>query len=220
MKIAGIGILLLLCAGLLGAQAAYIREVSGAVEVKAPGSAEWKAAEAGQALEKESLISTGFKSTALIMIGNSAVTVRPLTRLSIEEIAASQTGEWVVLNLRVGRVRADVKPPVGKTTDFSVRSPVATASVRGTVFDFDGLEATVEEGRVHLGGETVTGTYIGTGHTVAVNTETGKTAGVIESVKEELVPPLPAGVDSAEMGADAPVVPTGGNLGVDFDWGG
>jgi hypothetical protein len=92
------------------AQTAVIRETSGIVEVKAPGLAEWKTAAAGQTLEKASVISTGFRSTALVTIGNSTVTVRPLTRLSLEELATKQTGEQITLNLRAGRVRADVVP--------------------------------------------------------------------------------------------------------------
>ncbi|MDR1287829.1 MAG: FecR family protein [Treponema sp.] len=199
-----------------GAQTAVVRETSGTVEVKAPGAAGWKAAEAGQELERTSLVSTGFRSTALVMIGNSAVTVRPLTRLSLEEIAANQNNERVTLNLRAGRVRADVRPPAGGKTDFSVRSPTATASVRGTVFDFDGTRLAVEEGRVRLWGASVTRSYIGAGHSSAVDPETGRTASVIEALKEKLTPALPEGMDTAP--APQAAVPAGGSLGVGFDW--
>jgi hypothetical protein len=217
MKKTGIGVaILLMGAALLGAQTAVVRETSGTVEVKAPGAAEWKAAVVGQTLERASLVSTGFRSTALIMIGNSAVTVRPLTRLSLEEIAAIQNEEQVILNLRAGRIRADVKPPVGGKTDFSVRSPIATASVRGTVFDFDGTRLSVEEGRVRLSGESVTGAYIGAGHSTAADPETGKTATAAEAVKEDLTPALPAGMDTAP--ASPAAAPVSGSLGVGFDW--
>jgi hypothetical protein len=216
MKTVSIGILLLMSAVLLGAQTAVVRETSGTVEVKAPGAAEWKAATAGQELERASLISTGFRSTALIRIGNSAVTVRPLTRLSLEEIAANQNGERVTLNLRAGRIRADVRPPAGGRTDFSVRSPTVTASVRGTVFDFDGTRLAVEEGRVHLSGESVTGVYIGAGHSAAADPETGRTATAVEALKEELTPALPAGMDAAP--ADRAAAPVSGSLGFGFDW--
>jgi hypothetical protein len=220
MKKTGIGLLLLMCAVLVYAQtqsAAIVREASGMVEVKEAGSSEWKAVVPGQTLDTASLVSTGFKSTALIAIGNSLVTVRPLTRLSLEEIAANQAGEKVVLNLRAGRVRADVKPPLGKKTDFSVRSPIATASVRGTIFEFDGTEVKVDEGRVHLGGETVTGAYIGAGRSTAVNTETGSTVTVLENVKEELSPALPVGVDTASAETPA-AVPANSGLDIGFDW--
>ena len=126
-------------AACLGAQTARIQQITGTVEVKTPGAAEWRAAEIGQTLDQASLISTGFKSTALVRIGGSALIVRPLTRLSLGEIAAAQNEERVTVDLRAGRIRADVKPPAGVKTSFTVRSPMATASVRGTVFDFDGI---------------------------------------------------------------------------------
>jgi hypothetical protein len=220
MKTVSIGLLMLMAGAVfLGAQTtstAVIREVAGTVEIKAPGASEWKAAVRGQTLDRAALISTGFRSTALIMVGNSAVTVRPLTRLSLDEIVLKQNGEQITLNLRAGRIRADVKPPVGGKTDFSVRSPTATASVRGTVFDFDGTLLRVEEGQVHLGGESVTSAYIGAGHSTSVDTETGKTATVIERVKEELAPALPAGVDVVP---EAPAAaPASAGLGIGFDW--
>jgi hypothetical protein len=181
MKKAVAGFLFLTVAALLGAQTgapgtAVIREVNGTVEVKAPGASEWKAASAGQILDRAALISTGFKSTARISIGNSDITVRPLTRLGLEELIANQESERVTLNLRAGRVRADVKPPTGGKTDFTIRATTATASVRGTVFEFDGTRLRVEEGRVHLGGASVTGAYVGKGHATTAEQETGKTA--------------------------------------------
>jgi hypothetical protein len=218
MKKMGSGVLLMMGAALLGAQTAYIRELTGTVEIKAPGAAAWEAAAIGQALDKAALVSTGFRSMALITIGNSTITVRALTRLSLEEIAATQGGEQVTLNLRAGRIRADVKPPAGGTVDFSVRAPMATASVRGTVFDFDGTRLSVEEGRVHLGGEAVTGAYISGGHSTAADPETGKTAAAIEGVKEELTPAPPAGMEAAPA-APVPVpVPVNADLGIGFRW--
>jgi hypothetical protein len=217
MKKTWLGVLLLTSAVLASAQStALVREIRGTVEIKAPGAAEWKAAVTGQTLEKTALVSTGFRSTALIAIGNSLITVRPLTRLSLEEIILNQEGEQVTLNLRAGRIRADVKPPAEGKTDFSIRTPAVTASVRGTVFDFDGTRLAVEEGRVHLGGQTVTGAYVGAGHSTAVAPETGTTAAVIEGVKEGLMPALPAGLDEAPTAPAS--APSGAGLGIIFDW--
>jgi hypothetical protein len=210
-----IGILFLMGAVFLGAQTAVIREISGTVEVKAPG-AEWKAAEAGQTLDRAALVSTGFRSTALIGIGNSTITVRPLTRLSLEEIIVKEDEEQVTLDLRAGRIRADVKPPAGGRIDFSVRAPMATASVRGTMFDFDGTRLSVEEGRVRLSGESITGAYVGKGHATAADPEAGKTAAVIAVLKEELAPALPAGVGAAPAAQTA--APVSGGLGIRIEW--
>jgi hypothetical protein len=216
MKKAGLGFLLLMAgAALLAAQTARIREISGTVEIKRPGAPDWEAAKAGQALDTAALISTGFKSTALVDVGNSTVLVRPLTRLSLEELAG--TGERVALNLRAGRIRAEVKPPAGGKVDFTIRSPSVTASVRGTVFDFDGVRLRVEEGRVYLAGENAAGAYISTGHAVEA-AETGTVPAVITAVKETLAPAPPAGVDTV------PVIITPGpsraNLDLRFDWSG
>jgi hypothetical protein len=84
------------------------------------------------------------------------------------------------------------------------------------VFEFDGTRLSVEEGRVHLAGDGVTGAYIGAGHSTAVDTETGKTATVAEAVKEELSQALPAGVDTAP--ASPSPVPSSGGLDMGFDW--
>jgi hypothetical protein len=217
MKKTVMGILLLMSAVLASAQStAFIREIRGTVEVKAPGAVEWEAAVTGQTLDRAALISTGFRSTALVAIGNSLITVRPLTRLSLGEIILNQEGEQVTLNLRAGRIRADVKPPVEGKTDFSIRTPAVTASVRGTLFDFDGTRLAVEEGRVHLSGENVAGVYIGTGHSTAADPETGKTAAAIESVTEGLTPALPAGVNAAPTASVA--APSSAGLGISFGW--
>jgi hypothetical protein len=137
---------------------AVIREISGTVEVKTPAEAQWSPAVRGQALARTTLVSTGFKSGALIDIGNSTLSVQPLTRLSLEELIRAGENEKVDVNLRAGRVRANVKPPVGGRTEFTVRSPTATASVRGTSFEFNGTILRVEEGRVRLAGNTGGGT--------------------------------------------------------------
>jgi hypothetical protein len=89
--------------------------------------------------------------------------------------------------------------------------------VRGTVFEFDGIEVKVDEGRVYLGGERVMGAYISAGHSTAVDTETGSVAAALERMKEELTPPSPAGVDAAPS-AQAAVVPVDGGLDLGFDW--
>jgi hypothetical protein len=215
MRKTGLGILLLMGAALLGAQAARIQDVRGTVEVKRPGL-QWETAKAGQVLDKAALISTGFKSRALVVIGNSTLTVWALTRISLEELMAEQNGEQVTVNLRAGRIRADVRPPVGGTTAFTVRSPTATASVRGTVFDFDGIRLRVEEGRVRLAGTNTAGVYISTGHTGAADPERGTAFGAIELIKEELSPALPAGVD--EGPPESRPGPSRANLDISPDW--
>jgi hypothetical protein len=159
------------------------------------------------------MISTGFKSTALIALGNSTLLVRALTRLSLEEIQNIEGDESVSLYLQTGRVRANVNPPAGGKTDFTVRSPVATASVRGTSFEFNGENLSVDEGRVHVTGKDGSAVYVGAGHTVFSNPETGRTMGAIDTAKEEMAPALPI---AATGSAREPAVITPNTIDTDF----
>jgi hypothetical protein len=196
--------ILILSGAFLFAQEASIREIAGTVEVRAPGAADWKAAQVGEQITKDTMISTGFKSNALIALGNSTLLVRPLTRLSLEEILNIEGNESVGLYLESGRVRVNVNPPSSGKTDFRVRAPTATASVRGTSFDFDGTNLNVNEGRVHISGGDGSGTYVGAGHQSVSNPETGRTSGAGEQTKAGLTPPLPPPAAAAGSAA-APV---------------
>jgi hypothetical protein len=176
-------ILLLTCIGSVSAQEgrAVILEARGTVEIQDGGSAEWRIAGPGDTFGKNAVISTGFKSIALIALGDSRLSVRPLTRLTLEELAQGDTAEEVRLRLRTGRVRAEVRPPAGLQTDFTVRSPIATASVRGTSFEFDTLHLYVNDGTVLLEG--------GNGQMVYV--DEGQRSYVDES-EQRVIPPFEA----------------------------
>ncbi|WP_026043800.1 FecR family protein [Treponema primitia] len=209
--------MLIICGAVsLPAQTAFIREIYGTVEVLTPGAAEWTAAEEGQRIENATAISTGFKSTARIALGNSVITVRPLTRLTLEALREAQNTEEVGLYLQTGRVRADVTPPSGGKVDFTVRSPSVTASVRGTSFEFDGQRLSVDAGRVHVSGGDGTGVYVGAGYAVVSNVETGRTAAAMETAREKLVPPMPAGMGNTPGIPAAP--PSTGDFAVGTRW--
>jgi hypothetical protein len=195
MKKIILGLAVFLGAGTLFSQEAVIREIRGTVEVKEPEAADWGPAQPGQSIARTAVVSTGFKSTAVIAIGNSVLTVQPLTRLTVEELTEEGDSERVNLNLRTGRIRADVRPPAGGKTEFVVRSPTATASVRGTVFEFNGIQLRVDEGRVHLRGNDRGGVYVGAGHQVQTSIDTGRTTAVVETARAEMTPSLPAGLD-------------------------
>jgi hypothetical protein len=193
-----------------------IREISGTVEIKASEGADWVPAARGQVLERHTIVSTGFKSSAIITIGNSTLSVHPLTRLSLEELIQVRDSEKVSLTLRTGRVRANVRPPAGGITDFVVRSPIATASVRGTFFEFNGTELRVDEGRVHLSGEGLNGAYVGVGQFVRTDMETGRVITAAETAREALTPAAPAGMDSTPgAAADASAA---GDIDAGFVW--
>ncbi|MEL3905481.1 MAG: FecR family protein [Treponema sp.] len=132
------------------AMTATITEIAGKVEYKLSDKDEWQPAKAGTVLSVGSMISTGFKSTAIITMETATLTVKPVTRLSIEELIKAEGAAKSQMFLMTGRVRAEVTPKEGETTDFKVKSPTATASVRGTGFEFDGQNLTVEHGAVQF----------------------------------------------------------------------
>jgi hypothetical protein len=181
-----------IAAGVFG-QNGVIRELTGEVEIKRSGASSFTAARAGDTVARDTIVSTGFRSTAVIAIGSSTITVRPLTRLSLAEIQSASESENVNVNLQTGRVRVDVRPPAGTRTDFTVQSTTASASVRGTSFEFDTVNLSASEGTVSFGSASGTpsvmvqaggSSFIGTNGTAVSPAEVSAAA---------LVPPAPVG---------------------------
>jgi hypothetical protein len=199
-------------------QEAYIREKNGTVELLLSGSGSWRSARAGDPVPAAAVLSTGFKSTAVLSIGNSSITVHPLTRLTIEEILKRDKDEMVNLTLRTGRIRAEVTPPAGGKTEFTVRSPIATASVRGTVFDFDTVNIQVTEGTVvfvptvQTGGTGSRAVQVSTGDSSAVDQTTGRAVAPLQAAEASRSLPNLAGQASGSdqlPGAGTPAVGVG-----------
>ncbi len=128
---------------------AVVQTVSGRVEVMQPGGA-WVAAAPGMKLSLGASVSTSFQSEATLALGSSLLRVRPLTRMRLDQLAQQGNTVSTELYLRVGRVRAEVKGVEGLQQDFKVRSPISTAAVRGTTFDYDGVNTNVDDGMVNL----------------------------------------------------------------------
>jgi hypothetical protein len=129
----------------LGAQSAVLRTVKGKVEIQNPGEQTWQAASSGMEVPTRATISTGFGGSAVLEMGASTLTVHPLTRLRIDELTTQNSVARTNLFMPVGRIRAEVKSAKGTASDFTVRSPEATAAVRGTGFESDGVHLQVFE---------------------------------------------------------------------------
>jgi len=177
---------------------AVIREISGTVELKRPGSAAWTPARAGDRIETSTILSTGFKSMALLAIGNSTLTVRPLTRLSLDELIAQDNTETVNVGLRSGRISATVNPPTGEgRINLTVRSPTATASVRGTTFSMDPVAIQVTEGAVRYEAVTSAGgsapVRVSAGQSTWVDTDSGKAVNPVIAAEQTRALPVMAG---------------------------
>lgn len=188
--------LFLLCTIKLFAQneaqwSGVITELSGTVELKPAGQRDFVPAKAGDMVVKDTVVSAGFKSSARISIGSTTITVRPLTRLSLAEITASSGTETLNVNLQTGRVRVDVNPPAGTRASTSIRSPIATASVRGTIFEFDTQTLTVLEGAVAFQGSNGAVMMVYAGSTSDIY-DNNKAADPIQTNAVQLMlPPLP-----------------------------
>ena len=159
------------CANSVWAQNGVIRELTGDVELKHSGSAVFVRASAGDTVSQNTIISTGFRSTAVIAIGSSLINVRQLTRLSLAEIQRAENAENINVNLQTGRVRVEVTPPAGTRTEFSVQSPSSTASVRGTVFETDGFNYSTVRGVIDVRGNSEPATMLSAGMSTFINTE-------------------------------------------------
>jgi hypothetical protein len=214
MKKAILVFLLVVISGLnfgVFAQNGVIKEFTGMVELKPAGTANFVPATAGAQVRQDTVISTGFKSSALLEVGSALITVRPLTRLTLTEITASQGTETLNLSLQTGRLRVDVNPPAGAKASFTVVSPTATASVRGTSFFFDTMNVRVREGTVAFKGnsgyavQVPAGSFSGVGaYSVAVVAQNNNSAAVM--------PSSPVGYDESTTGttggtASTPSVP-------------
>jgi hypothetical protein len=140
--------ILLLAATIVGAQTqAKVRSFTGKVEILSAQQA-WVPVKAGMSLGMGTTISTGFNSTAVLELGSSVLQVKPLTRLRLNELVAREGTVKTDLFLQVGKISAQVKSAEGLTQDFKVKSPVSTAAVRGTGFEYDGYDLYVFEGTV------------------------------------------------------------------------
>jgi len=104
--------------------------VKGKVELQKTG--QWRPAQSGDELDSGTLISTGFKSELTIKLDGSTIVVQSLTRLRLDEIIKKGDVLSSKVYLDMGSIKANVKPAETKKVSFTVRTPVATASVRGT----------------------------------------------------------------------------------------
>jgi len=184
-------------------QDAYIDQLTGTVEIKQPKDASFRTANKGDKLFKDTIISTSFKSYAIVIIGGTTITVRPLTTLSLAEIQKSEENETLNVSLQSGRVRVDVKPAAGTKAITTVSSPSSTASVRGTSFEFDTNNLYVREGTVSFSGNNGQNVLVGAGGTSQVN-QSGQVTSPRDEKNANLMPPSPVGTSAKEMPASAP----------------
>ena len=212
-------VLILLFSGFyIFAQNGTIRELSGTVELKNAGTSAFVPAKNGDSVNQDTVISTGFKSSALVELGNTLITVKALTRLTLTEIRAASGTETINVNLQAGRVRVDLNPPSGTRAVMTVKSPIATASVRGTSFEFDTRNLYVNNGTVSFRGNRGSSMMVGTGYSSNIN-ENDKAADPLDVKNAKLRPKAPGNTDSGEGGykpASSPPQSSSGDFSVEI----
>jgi len=115
---------------------AVVKQFSGKVEVKQPGQ-EWQPVQMSMTIAEGATVSTGFSSRLVLDLGQTEITVQPLTRMLLRELIKKGSTNVTSLTLSVGKIRAVVKAAPGEKSDFAIKGPDATAAVRGTEFTFD-----------------------------------------------------------------------------------
>jgi hypothetical protein len=134
MKKALLSILTLLLAAVFAAAPSFggilVQDVRGSVAFKTTG--QWQPLKSGMALQEGTKISTGVNSSAVIMLDNHTLTVKPLTMIKIYENSTTKNDSRTLIGLRRGTIRTNVSRSKRVKTVFRVSTPVATSSVRGT----------------------------------------------------------------------------------------
>lgn len=111
---------------------AVVKKTSGKAEVQSESG--WVPIKEGEKLEKGAVIQTGFKSEVVLQIKETMVTVAPLSRITLEQLVAKEGKDETRIFLDTGSLKSNIKKSEDRSVGFKVRSPVATASVRGTEF--------------------------------------------------------------------------------------
>lgn len=109
-------------------------KLDGDANLLLPG-ADWRELHVGQALCAADEVHTGPDSSVDIQFSNGGVVhLHELTRIRVGGFSNPNTRVQNELLLKIGELKAKVKPQEVIRSGFSVRTPTATASVRGTVF--------------------------------------------------------------------------------------
>lgn len=129
------------------AESASVVSVAGKVEVQRGGA--WVPVSKGEEIKDGELVSTGFKSEAILKYKGSVMKLGPLTRISIDRMVSTEKKDDVSVYLKTGVLKSTVKHTENKRLSYTVRNQIAVASVRGTDFDFyNNAEIVCNEGGI------------------------------------------------------------------------
>ena len=113
------------------AESAKVTHIVGKVEVNRGGK--WVPLNVSDSVEQSETINTGFNSEAVLKFNGSVFKIAALSRVKLDSLVASENKVSITVNS--GAVRSKVsKPSDGSKAKYTVGTPVAVASVRGTNF--------------------------------------------------------------------------------------
>jgi FecR protein len=115
---------------------ATITRIKGDLGVLKPGPRQdWQDGRVGQKLCLDDELHTGPDSEVELKFADRAVvTIKELTEIRIRGLAKEESRIKIEILLRIGELKAQVRPQQVIRADFSVQTPTATAGVRGTIF--------------------------------------------------------------------------------------
>lgn len=111
---------------------AKVTFVKGKVEVNRKGS--WVAVKVGDSIAENETISTGYQSEARLNLNGSVLAVAALSRVKLEELKSDSSKDTASVVVETGATRSKVSHTNNKKVDYTTRTAVAVASVRGTVY--------------------------------------------------------------------------------------
>jgi hypothetical protein len=120
--------------GPAGKVVARLGPFSGDVSIRRAGGA-FVDANGGEELREGDDVSTGLDGYATLKLANgSTVTIKPDTQANLASLLRQQNDIRVRVNLKLGQIEAKIAKSQTSIPSFSIRTPNATASVRGTAF--------------------------------------------------------------------------------------
>ena len=125
-----------------------VESASGLIQYRSPAGGEWLDIRSGMEIPEGSVVVSGLDGQALLRMGSAELTVEPLSRVVLTEIDIRSRSEATSLSVPYGRIHAQVRRSQNRGIDFRVLTPISTAAVRGTEFDYDGTTLRVLEGDV------------------------------------------------------------------------
>ncbi len=134
--IAVLTLLVMSANGFAQTMSAKIVALEGDVTVKKDDKSEWGKASANQELPEGAYLMTAFESNCeLEFIDKSKMKVKELSKIQINKFSTELKKVDAEVTLYNGSVKATVHKDVDTKTQFQVKTPVSTISVRGTEMD-------------------------------------------------------------------------------------